>query len=122
MTATILLIDDDISILRMIRMGLKQAGYQVVTAQDGVNALEKLEEMTPDLIISDVMMPRIGGLELVRAIRKRTATTRTPIIMLTSLTRYDDMKMSYDLGADFYLTKPFDLKALLDAISNLLPE
>ena len=106
----ILVVDDERQITRMLRASLQSSGYEVLIANDGAEALERFSANQPDLIISDLAMPVMDGLELTRAIR---ALAETPIIVL-SVRESDRMKVeALDAGADDYLTKPFSMPELL---------
>lgn len=106
----ILVVDDERQITRMLRMALQSSGYIVETAADGVEGLQKYEASRPDLVITDLAMPEMNGLELTRAIRR---IAQTPVIVL-SVRDGDAMKVSaLDDGADDYLTKPFSMPELL---------
>lgn len=113
----ILVVDDDPEILGMIRRGLTYEGYAVDTAADGMEALQKAVDQQPDLVILDVMMPRLDGTEVARRLRKATAV---PILMLTAKGTVADKVAGLDSGADDYLVKPFDFDELLARIRALL--
>lgn len=108
---TILLVEDDPTIRLTMEFALSREGHAVVTAADGVEALAKYEEAAPDLILLDLMIPRLPGLDVARMIRKED--TVTPIVMVTALGEDDDIVRGLDAGADDYLTKPFSTKELL---------
>jgi two-component system, OmpR family, KDP operon response regulator KdpE len=106
----ILVVDDERQITRMLRASLQSSGYEVLVANNGIEGLKRFEEDRPDLIISDLAMPEMNGLELTRAVRH---VAQTPIIVL-SVRDTDAMKVSaLDEGADDYLTKPFSMQELL---------
>ena len=113
----ILVVDDDPEILGMIRRGLTYEGYAVDTAADGMEALQKAVDQQPDLVLLDVMMPRLDGTEVARRLRKATAV---PILMLTAKGTVADKVAGLDSGADDYLVKPFDFDELLARIRALL--
>lgn len=115
--ATILVADDDRKITDMLRRTLAYEGYEVLTATDGVEALSKAREYSPDLIVLDWMMPGIDGIEVARRIR---AADRTPILMLTARDAVEDRVEGLDIGADDYLVKPFAPDELLARIRALL--
>jgi two-component system KDP operon response regulator KdpE len=106
----ILVVDDEPQITRVLRMSLQSSGYEVTLAKDGLEGLERFKEVSPDLIITDLSMPGMDGLELTRAIRR---ISETPIIVL-SVRESESMKVSaLDEGADDYVTKPFSMQELL---------
>ncbi|RZU42313.1 response regulator transcription factor [Edaphobacter modestus] len=110
MSSTILVVDDDPQITRMLRTSLQASGYRVRTSHDGVAALEQIQAEMPDLVITDISMPRMNGIELTKEVRR---TSLVPIIVL-SVRDTDDSKVSaLDEGADDYITKPFRTPELL---------
>jgi len=112
MGARILVVDDDAWILRMVSTVLEKAGHAVRTANDGEEAFEAAVAEPPDLMITDVMMPRMDGWVLVKALRARPELAFTPVIFLTALTADDDRIKGFRLGADDYLPKPFRFEEL----------
>jgi heavy metal response regulator len=115
---TILVVEDEIKITRFIKKGLEMEHYTVDTAYDGAEALEKAEINNYDLIVLDIMLPKIDGIEVCR--RLRTAKVETPIIMLTAKDTVEDRIKGLDAGADDYLTKPFAFGELIARIRALL--
>jgi DNA-binding response OmpR family regulator len=114
---TILVADDDPQILRLITRNLELEGYQVLAAADGQQALEEIEARMPDLVLLDIMMPRLDGLTVCARVREFSAV---PIIMLTSLGQDQDKVRGLDAGADDYLTKPFSLEELFARVRAVL--
>ena len=114
----ILVVDDDLDLLGLVAFALRQAGYLAIEAPDGRAGLEAFEAERPDLVILDVNMPRMSGLDLLREIRGRSAGT--PVMMLTVRSDEQDQVQALDLGADDYLTKPFSPRTLLARIRALL--
>lgn len=106
----ILVVDDEKPISDIITFNLKNEGYEVITAYDGEEALEKFNEQAPNLILLDLMLPKIDGLEVCREIRK---TSSVPIIMLTAKDSEIDKVLGLELGADDYVTKPFSNRELI---------
>lgn len=116
----ILAVDDEPNIVRLIQVNLERQGYQVETATNGRQALDKIRANRPDLLVSDVMMPEMDGLELVKNIRIDPTLESLPIIMLTAKTQDADVMKGYQYGADMYLTKPFNPQELLQFVKRLL--
>ncbi len=112
MAPRILVADDDAWILRMVTTVLKKRGYDVETAPDGEQALQKAMQQVPDLLITDVMMPKMDGWTLVRALRSRPEFNFMPVIFLTALSSDEDRIRGFRLGADDYLPKPFRFEEL----------
>jgi len=113
----ILVVDDDLELSNLIGYALRQAGYMVVEAGDGVAAIAAFERESPALVILDVNLPRLSGLEVCRKIR---AASRVPVMMLTVRSAEEDQVQALDLGADDYLTKPFSPRTLLARVRALL--
>jgi len=116
-TNNILVVDDDPSIRKFVRANLEARDYRVLLAVDGDDAIRTIEQELPDLIILDIMMPRVNGLEVCQRIRE---WSDIPIIMLSARDNEDDKVRCLDCGADDYLTKPFSLKELLSRIKAVL--
>jgi DNA-binding response OmpR family regulator len=117
MTAKILVIEDENDLASLLEIGLKREGYQVTSAKDGVEGLKVLWEQSPDLILLDVMMPRMNGWETCRRIREHSDV---PVIMVTALGAEQDKVRGLDLGADDYLTKPFSMAELVARVRAAL--
>jgi DNA-binding response OmpR family regulator len=119
---TILIVDDEPAILDLVRFTLEDAEVRIVEASDGVEALALARRVRPDLILLDVHMPRLDGLEACQQIRRDPALARTPIVMLTAAGQEADRARGREAGADEYLTKPFSPLALLALVEALVPE
>ncbi|MBI3625887.1 MAG: SpoIIE family protein phosphatase [Candidatus Rokubacteria bacterium] len=119
-SATILFADDDPALSGFMDVILTRAGYNVVRASDGVEAMERVRQSPPDLILLDIMMPRLDGLEVLRALRHDPETSQIPIIMLTQKTHVEDRVKGFESGADDYVPKPFEPQELLARIYALL--
>ncbi len=120
MTATVLIIDDEIHIRRLIAQMLELAGYQVVEATSGAEALRLIEETRPDVITCDISMPGMSGFEVLEAIKSQPATAEIPVIMLTAIGQEKDTARATALGADDYITKPFGTTQLIETIERQL--
>ncbi len=116
----VLVIDDAENIIEFIRLGLRYEGFQVESAPDGEQGVTAAQRLNPDLIILDVMMPGIDGLEACRRIRSNPTTRDIPILMLTAKDEVSDRILGLQTGADDYLTKPFDFYELLERIRAIL--
>ena len=120
MARKILVVDDEAILVETIAYNLEQAGYSVVTAADGGSALDAARSEIPDLIILDVMLPGMDGLEVCRQLRKESGTATTPIVMLTAKSDEIDKVLGLEVGADDYVTKPFGRRELLARVRALL--
>lgn len=118
----ILVVDDDEVIRRLLRSYLTQSGYEVVEAEDGEKAIERIGQERFDLIICDVMMPHKDGWEVVREVRSKPELSELPIIMLTAKGDDADMFKGYELGANYYMTKPFTKAQLLYGLKLMFEE
>ncbi|MFL5844982.1 MAG: response regulator [Solirubrobacteraceae bacterium] len=116
----VLVADDDEDILMLVGLRLDRAGYEVVKARDGVEALEVVAERTPDIAVVDVMMPRMDGHELVRRLRARPETASMPILVLTAAVHDRVAEQSADAGADAQMRKPFSPRELVAKLAELL--
>src|SRR2546427_5972746 len=116
----ILIVDDDSDIQRLVSYNLSQAGFQVSAAVTGVAALHAVEERLPDLIILDIMLPDLDGLEVCRLVRERERSRRIPIIMLTARTEEIDRVVGFEVGADDYVMKPFSTRELVLRVKSIL--
>jgi len=117
MAQTILVVDDEPEIVRLVRAYLEDAGYRVVVASDGEMALYVARHESPDLIVLDLMMPRVDGLEFTRRLRSEQ---NTPIIMLTARTEETDRIVGLEMGADDYVSKPFSPRELIARVRAVL--
>jgi DNA-binding response OmpR family regulator len=115
--STILVVEDDLTLLETLEYNLAGEGYEVVTAADGLTALEVARDEEPDLIVLDLMLPRLDGFEVCRILRRETSV---PILMLTARTDEVDRVVGLEVGADDYLTKPFSMRELLARVKALL--
>ena len=116
----ILVLEDEPAVQTLIRKQLTAQGFEVTVASDGLDGLMKLEGIKPDLIVCDVMMPNLDGMEFVKAIKAQHQTQQVPVIFLTAKTDPRSMIDGINVGARFYVTKPFQLDDLLQKISRAL--
>jgi len=116
----VLVADDDRDILDLVALRLEGAGYAVVTASDGEEALRLARERRPDLAILDVMMPKLTGYDVTEALRADDGTRDVPIILLTARVQESDLNRGFEAGATDYVRKPFDARDLRDRVAKLL--
>ena len=122
MNKRILAVDDDESIRRILQVNLERGGYTVETAESGASALPLLLKNHYDLLISDVMMPEMDGLELLEHVRQSPELRKLPVILLTAQSSERDITRAYVKGTDLYLTKPFDPNELRIWVGRMLAE
>lgn len=120
MKAKILVVDDEPDAVELIQFNLKSAGFEVVTASDGAEALKKARALLPNLIVLDLMLPEVDGLEVCKILRRDSQTSGIPIVMLTAKAAEVDRVLGLELGADDYVTKPFSPRELVLRIMRLL--
>ena len=121
MTRTVLVVDDSVTIRQMLSFTLKEAGFAVVEAGDGQEALERLAGQRIDLIITDLNMPRLDGIGFIRALRGRPASKHTPVLMLTTESQESKRQEGRSAGATGWIVKPFQPDKLLRVIGKVLP-
>lgn len=118
--AKLLIIEDDPSMLELLRVHLRAVGHAVRTVSDAADGIRAILAEPPDLILSDIAMPYLDGMELLRALRSEPMTRRIPVIFLTGLTDDDTLVKASQLGADDFLTKPIQVEDLLSSINKVL--
>lgn len=116
---TILVVDDEEDIRELVKYNLDKEGYQVLTAETGETALQVMEEKKPDMVILDLMLPGVDGLEVCKRIRKKSQSEQVPIIMLTAKGEESDVVTGLELGADDYITKPFSPKVMVARVRTI---
>ena len=116
----ILVVDDEIYIVHILDFSLGMEGYEVVTALDGEQGLEKARTERPDLIVLDIMMPKLDGYETCKILKGDPATRDIPVILLSAKGRNIDQKIGFEVGADDYITKPFSPRKLVERINGIL--
>jgi len=119
MPKKILAVDDERHIVRLVEVNLQRAGYEVVTAYDGREALEKVKAENPDLVVLDVMMPYMDGFEVLKNLKADPVTAEIPVIMLTAKAQDADVFRGWQSGVDCYLTKPFNPMELLTFVKRI---
>ncbi|MGD0536086.1 MAG: response regulator [Verrucomicrobiota bacterium] len=120
MKSKILVVDDEPDAVELVEFNLRGAGFDVITAGNGDEALKKARTFAPDLILLDLMLPEVDGLEVCKILRRDPATSAVPIIMLTAKAAELDRVLGLELGADDYVTKPFSPRELVLRVKNLL--
>lgn len=116
----VLVADDEPDVRELVVYRMRRAGYEVIEATNGEEAFELARAEAPDLIVADVMMPRVDGYELTRRLRAEPATQRIPVILLTAKTQEADVSQGFDAGADDYLKKPFNPDELVQRARAVL--
>lgn len=117
MSKKILVIDDEETVRKVLRIHLGKDGYEVREAGDGEEAIEQLKKNNFDLLICDIMMPKMDGWEVLRAVRSHPRTKDIPVIFLTAKDQDSDMFKGYEMGANYYVTKPFTKSQLLFGVN-----
>lgn len=112
--------DDEPQIANLVKFKLEKSGYDVAWAENGVQALEKIKEKRPDLVILDVMMPMMDGFEVLKKMKSDPSTSGIPVIMLTARSMEDDVIKGFDTGAVDYVTKPFSVSELAARVKSAL--
>jgi len=120
MNAKILIADDEPNQLELMSFNLSNAGYSIIKAANGKEAIELIENHSPDLIILDWMMPKMSGIDVCRTLRSRSETKQIPIIILSARSEDSDKSLGLDTGADDYISKPFSPKELISRVKALL--
>ncbi len=122
MAKRILIVDDEAQLVEMVKMRLEAAGYEVISAYDGQEGFDKAKKDKPDLIILDLMLPKMDGYKVCGLLKNDARYSKIPVIMFTARVQEEDVRLGKDLGAEEYVTKPFDPKILLSKIKELLGE
>jgi CheY-like chemotaxis protein len=119
---TIMVVDDNPDIITIVRTILEGKGFNVLSASGGAECLEVLKTQKPDLIVLDIMMPEMDGLEVLTRLKAMSELANVPVVLLTAKVQYEDVLGGYKLGADYYITKPFTSTQLINGINLLLGE
>ena len=120
--AKVMAVDDDHVIRGLLEVNLEMEGHEVVTAVDGADALAKVEEAQPDLILLDVMMPNVNGWQVAETLKQQESTRGIPIVFLSARAMEADVRKGTDLGVQAYVTKPFDPIDLMELVNRLIAE
>jgi DNA-binding response OmpR family regulator len=120
MRKKILLVEDDAEIVELLSFNLKNAGFSVGTATEGIEGLKKARSLAPDLILLDLMLPELDGFAVCEILRRDPCTASIPIIMLTAMTSHLARVNGLSSGANDYITKPFSMKALVSKVESML--
>jgi CheY-like chemotaxis protein len=115
----VLVVDDDPTILRLLQVNLEMEGHEVLTAGDGHEALERLREGAPEVVLLDVMMPGLDGWQVCERIRADPDLATTPVVILSARAQQSDLERGAQAGADAYITKPFDPLELVELVERL---
>ena len=118
--AKILVVDDEVQLIQMVQIRLEASGYEVVTANDGEEGIEKAKSENPDLVLLDIMMPVMDGYEACKILKSDPQTNKIPIIYLSAKAQEDDLQNGKESGADAFVKKPFETPELLAKIEELL--
>ena len=121
-TKTILVVDDEVELVDMVKMRLEANDYEVLSAYDGQEGLEKAKKEKPDLIILDLMLPKMDGYKVCGLLKADSRYNKIPIIIFSARAQEEDRKLGEELGAEIYITKPFEPQLLLEKIKELLPK
>ena len=120
MSSKVLIVDDEMYILNILDFSLDSEGFKVITAANGEDALTKANAELPDLVILDIMMPKLDGFEVCRALKAKPDTKHIPVILLSAKDRDADKQKGKEVGADLYLTKPFSPSKLVSEVQQIL--
>jgi len=117
----VLVVEDDPVILKLLEVNFDLEGYDVIVAKDGEEGLEQARTGDPDVIVTDIMMPRLSGLDLLTALKQDAKTAEIPVILLSAKAQTGDVRIGLEAGAADYITKPFEPLDLLERVQRLLP-
>lgn len=119
-TGKVLVVDDEEFILSLLRNGLSENGFEVITAKNGFDAILAVEEQKPDIVITDIMMPKLTGLEFLKALKNNELTKKIPVFLISALDEADRVQEGLSLGAVDYITKPFKINEIVGKIRHFL--
>ncbi len=118
----VLIVDDEKDLVETVVFQLQEAGYEVISAYDGQEGLDKARKVKPDLIVLDLMLPKMDGYKVCGLLKSDSRYAKIPIIMFTARAQESDMKLAKEVGAEAYITKPFEQEVLLGKIKELLKD
>ncbi len=116
----VLVVDDEENIIQILEFSIEAEGYEVITASNGEEAIKKARKEQPNLIILDIMMPKVDGYEVCRVLKRNPLTKKIPVILLTAKGREIDKRLGFEVGASDYIVKPFSPSKLIDKINEHL--
>lgn len=116
----ILVVDDEVQLVSMVKLGLERNDYEVITAYDGEEALRKARKEVPDLIVLDLMLPKVDGFMICSLLKKDIRSAAIPIVIFSARSSQEDIELGKKVGADAYIVKPFEPLVLLDKIKELI--
>ena len=117
----VLIVDDESFIINLLKNGLTENGFEVITAENGFEAILAVEEQQPDVVITDIMMPRLTGLEFLKALKNNPATADVPVFLISAMDQADMVQQGLDMGAVDYITKPFKINEIIGKLRHRLP-
>ncbi|HEX7078183.1 MAG TPA: response regulator [Candidatus Eisenbacteria bacterium] len=118
--ARVLVVDDEPDLVRILEFGLKAAGYQVEVASDGQEGLKKARDLKPDIILLDLMLPKLDGYKVCRLLKFDERYKHIPIMILSARTQEGDQTLAHEMGANHFVTKPYDFQEILGHVASLL--
>ncbi len=119
MPMKVLIVDDEPNILMSLDFLMRKEGYEVFVARNGTEALESIQNHLPDVVLLDIMMPDVDGYEICRFIKSNPETENSKVIFISAKSKESDIKKGYEIGADFYITKPFTNKQIVNKVKEL---
>ncbi|MES4793343.1 MAG: response regulator, partial [Chloroflexota bacterium] len=117
---TVLVVDDDPVILRLLQVNFEMEGHRVITATDGAEGLARVHDGRPDVVVCDIMMPNVDGLQLLEQLRADAATAGLPVVLLSAKAQSYEIERGLEAGADDYITKPFDPLELVERVAAVV--
>lgn len=116
----VLVVDDETFIINLLKNGLTENGFEVITADNGFDGIIAVEEQKPDIVITDIMMPRLTGLEFLKALKNNSATAGIPVFLISAMDQADMVQQGLDMGAADYITKPFKINEIIGKLRHHL--